>query len=236
MKKLISIIFILLALSLILFAGFETGNSLYSNLTHKLSNDFAIFGNTVTIGPGKTYTTTEIWNGNEHEDGHGNDFGNILQHNTRVITGIYRSGTPTHYIDQTIAATPTTGYMPNKPSKPSGATNGNIGVEYTYSSSTTDSQGGDIYYWFDWGDDNNSGWMGPIESGETIEASHTWSSEDSYQVRVKAKDPEGHESVWSDPLLVSITKSRSISVPLLNFLQKFLQIHPNMFPLLNLLL
>jgi len=99
---------------------------------------------------------------------------------------------------------------PNKPSKPQGSTSGSPGVEYSYTTSTTDPDGDDVMYMFDWGDGTTSGWLGPYDSGETIEAKHTWSTRGSYQVKVKAKDmPHFEDSEWSDSLGVSMPRSRS---------------------------
>jgi len=49
---------------------------------------------------------------------------------------------------------------PEKPSKPDGSSEGIVGVEYTFNTSTTDPEGDDVYYLFDWGDGTNSGWQG----------------------------------------------------------------------------
>ena len=82
-----------------------------------------------------------------------------------------------------------------------------------------------MYYSFDWGDGNNSGWIGPVKSNEIIEVSHNWKNKDSYEIKVKAKDIHGKESKWSDPLSISIIKSKSsksIQFPLFkNFLVHF---------------
>ena len=95
---------------------------------------------------------------------------------------------------------------PNVPSQPSGLTTGYRNVQYIYSTNTTDPDGDDIYYWFDWGDGSNSGWLGPYSSGVTVNASNSWSSFGTYPVKVKAKDVYGAELgvCWSDPLNVTI--------------------------------
>ena len=99
---------------------------------------------------------------------------------------------------------------PNKPSRPSGPSNGVPDTIYEYSSSTTDPEGDDIYYLFDWGDGSNTGWMGPYTSGEIVTASHSWSRKGMFKVKVKAKDADNHESSWSDPLSVSIPRNKNI--------------------------
>jgi parallel beta-helix repeat protein len=123
---------------------------------------------------------------------------------------------------------------PYPPAKPSGPTNGGVGTEYTYTSSTTDPDGDNLYYLFDWGDDTFEDWFGLFESGEEVTASHTWDEQGTYQIRVKAKDIYGVESEWSDPLHVSMPKSKEINFNTL-FL-KFLEQHPRMFPILRHLL
>ena len=183
----------------------------YHNIYHYGFLDFAIFGETITIPAGDTYSLSEIWNGNDHHDGHGDDFGDIISDNIMVITGIYRGNSPTHYIDQTIAASPLSGDSPDKPEKPLGPRSGSVGTVYTYSTSTTDPQNDKIYYFFDWGDGNNTGWIGPIDSGLIIEADHSWEIKDNYNVRVKSKDIKGHESLWSESLSVNIPRYKFLS-------------------------
>ena len=94
---------------------------------------------------------------------------------------------------------------PETPDQPDGPTEGEVGIEYTYSSSTTDPEGHSIYYNFSWGDDTSSGWKGPYISGHEVEMSHTWEEVGTYEVKVKAKDNHGAESNWSEPLDVIIT-------------------------------
>ena len=97
-------------------------------------------------------------------------------------------------------------HAPWPPEQPSGPALGSIDIEYTYSTSTTDEEGDEIWYRWDWGDGTFIE-LGPYASGDTCYASHTWTSPDTYDVRVKAKDGLG-ESLWSDPpLQVSIVIS-----------------------------
>jgi hypothetical protein len=122
-------------------------------------------------------------------------------------------------------------YSPLTPEKPSGLTPGKINVEYSYTTSTTDQQQDQIYYWFDWGDGTNSGWIGSYESGNTADASHTWSKKGSYVIKVKAKDTESHESGWSDPL--PITMPYSYNKLILQFLECLFKRFSNAFPILR---
>ncbi len=97
-----------------------------------------------------------------------------------------------------------TNLPPDTPEKPSGKTSGKINVEYTYSTNTTEPEGDDVYYWFDWGDGTNSGWIGPFASGDPASATHTWTEKGNYEIKVKARDAIGAESAWSEPLPVKM--------------------------------
>jgi hypothetical protein len=60
----------------------------------------------------------------------------------------------------------------------------------------TDVNGDDLYYLVDWGDNTTSGWLGPYASGAEVTATHSWSQQGTYTVKVKAKDIPGDESDW----------------------------------------
>jgi hypothetical protein len=99
---------------------------------------------------------------------------------------------------------------PDKPRRPSGPTSGIAGTSYNYSSSTVDPDGDQIEYLFDWGDGNNSGWLGPYPSGARVNASYTWSRRGTYNIQVKARDyPSRAHSPWSDPLTVTMPKNKN---------------------------
>jgi hypothetical protein len=98
---------------------------------------------------------------------------------------------------------------PEKPSVPSGPPTGKIDVSYTYVSSASDPDGDHLYFLFDWGDGSTSGWLGPYTSGQTVSASQIWQTSGSFEVKSKAKDDQGEESPWSDPLTVTMPKERN---------------------------
>ena len=113
------------------------------------------------------------------------------------------------------------------PEKPTitGQSSGKTGVEYTYHASTTDPNGDQIYYLFDWGNGSNSGWIGPIDSGETANASHIWEEKGNYEIKVKAKDVHGEESPWSDPLPITMPKNKAFN-PFILFLERLMERFP----------
>ncbi|MGB7060975.1 MAG: dockerin type I repeat-containing protein [Candidatus Zixiibacteriota bacterium] len=94
--------------------------------------------------------------------------------------------------------------FPAVPEAPSGPTEGETGIDYDFSTSTTDPEEDSILYWIDWGDGTSSGWLGPYGSDDTCTASNSWSDQETYDVKVKAKDTYDHESDWSEALAISV--------------------------------
>ncbi len=123
---------------------------------------------------------------------------------------------------------------PNKPNTPTGTSSGKLNTPYVYSSSTTDPDGDQVYYQWDWGDGSTSAWLGPYSSGSQINTTHTWTVKSS-SVKIKAKDSAGLESPWSDPLPITMPFSYRPR-PLLQLLETLLERFPHAFPLLRYLL
>jgi hypothetical protein len=103
-------------------------------------------------------------------------------------------------------------YIPKRPFGPKQIEKNKI---YSYFVSTDDVDGDKIYYLFDWGDGTDSGWLGPYESGEKAIATHSWSEEGSYHVKVKVKDEHGVENSWSSILEVRVGNDAP-SVPVIS--------------------
>jgi hypothetical protein len=110
---------------------------------------------------------------------------------------------------------------PETPEKPTGEASGDVGTTYTYTTQTTDVDGDQVYYKWDWGDGNFSDWIGPFDSGVDATAEKSWAVKGDYSVRVKAKDVNGAESDWSDPLTVIMPYKISFIVRLMDLLEKF---------------
>jgi hypothetical protein len=100
---------------------------------------------------------------------------------------------------------------PEVPEPPSGPDKGVFGRNCTFSASTTDVEGDMISYQFDWGNGEMSQWLGPYASGEPVEATYTWMSLGTFEVRVKAKDTYG-ESAWSEAHSIVITEGPRIEI------------------------
>ncbi|MBE3136128.1 MAG: PKD domain-containing protein [Thermoplasmata archaeon] len=102
---------------------------------------------------------------------------------------------------------------PETPQRPEGPTEGVIGVNYTFSTTnTTDPEGEQIFYLWDWGDGNQSGWLGPYTSGATTYANYTWSAAETYNITVKAKDIHDKTSNWSDPLTIHVVDTAILEI------------------------
>jgi hypothetical protein len=97
---------------------------------------------------------------------------------------------------------------PQIPRKPDGPTEGQYDKPYTYSTFSLDPDENHLYYKWDWGDGKISDWIGPHESGEECEATHSWVIKGSYMIKVKTKDEWGIETDWSDPLTIRMKKSK----------------------------
>jgi hypothetical protein len=115
---------------------------------------------------------------------------------------------------------------PEKPSRPTGSASGKTGETYEYTSSSTDPDGDDLYYLFNWDDDTFSEWIGPYAGGEEVTASHSWLEQGDYQIKVKSKDIHGVQSEWSDPLAISMPKNIGIHYSWYWFIQFIMERFP----------
>ena len=111
---------------------------------------------------------------------------------------------PGRYCDHAMELTGVPSKPPEKPETPDGPTEGIVGVEYMFFTSTTDPEGEQVLYWWDWGDGTPGEWTDPSDSGVMVHASHIWNASGDYEVRVKAKDLYDKKSEWSDPLMIHI--------------------------------
>jgi hypothetical protein len=105
---------------------------------------------------------------------------------------------------------------PANPQKPSGPNNGVPLTEFTFTTTTTDPEGDQIFYMWGWGDGTESGWIGPFDSGQTAEASHSWDVIGDYEISVKAKDENGAKSEWSEILMFPVVENTPPSTPILD--------------------
>lgn len=88
-------------------------------------------------------------------------------------------------------------YEPDHVGRPilGGPDTGYINTAYQFSAYSVDSCNHNIQYTFDWGDGTQPTVTGWYSSGQIATATHSWSTEDVYDVKVKAQCTNG---VWSD--------------------------------------
>ncbi|MFW6121390.1 MAG: Ig-like domain-containing protein, partial [Petrotogales bacterium] len=89
---------------------------------------------------------------------------------------------------------------PSKPIILSAPSFGKSETQLNFSAITTDPEGNDVYYMWDWGDGSYSNWLGPFGSGQTIKTNHKWDETGKFEIKVKAKDASHAESYWSKPV------------------------------------
>ena len=87
------------------------------------------------------------------------------------------------------------------------------GEEAEFTFVTKDINGDDVYYYIDWGDGTNSGWVGPYASGEEVMLNHSWTKARAYLIKAKAKDDDG-ESEWKEYVLIIFRERASSSLDL----------------------
>lgn len=125
------------------------------------------------------------------------------------------------------------GNNPPNPPEIRGPSKGKTGTTYTYYFSTTDPEKNNVYYYIDWNDGNTTSWYGPYTSGTEKSLTHTWSSDGTYTIKIKAKDTFSKESDWTT---LTVTMPYSFNKPLPPFLELLCQRFPNASPLLRHLL
>ena len=100
--------------------------------------DYA-FNKDITIDAEDIFTDSTIWNGNQHQDNHGDDFGDIDPGNIKVTMGVINDDNG--YIDETVMAQIGENNPPNKPinpSPPNGAINVDIDADLSWDCSDPD--------------------------------------------------------------------------------------------------
>jgi hypothetical protein len=110
---------------------------------------------------------------------------------------------------------------------------GTFGTPYDYDFTAIDPDGDKIKeYYVEWGDGHVDTYTGPFESGETITGTHTWAKEGKYTISARATDENDLQGA-AGTLDITMPKSKTIQLPLI---VRFLQNHPNIFPILRQLL
>jgi hypothetical protein len=125
----------------------------------------------------------------------------------------------------------TFGFINEIPSNPviDGPSYGKPNVEYDYNITSYDENNDELFYEIEWNHFDNES-IGPYSSGETVTVKHMWLEQGNYTIRVKAIDTHGGQSDWGT-LDVSMSKIKAACIN--NFILRFLQNHPHLFPILQ---
>jgi parallel beta-helix repeat protein len=106
-----------------------------------------------------------------------------------------------------------------------GPSSGKTGEKYDFTFSATDPDNDNIYFYIDWGNDNYEEWIGPYNSDEEVDFSHTWSKDGTYIIKAKVKDTYDLESNL-ESLVLNMQKNKIKN----NFLMNLLRIIQDFFP------
>jgi C1A family cysteine protease len=80
-----------------------------------------------------------------------------------------------------------------------------IGEEYTFTASTPETDGEAYYWFFDWGDGSDSGWIGPYGPDDTVSVSHIWNKRGEVNIRVRYTE----DGIYSDYNTVNLPVQKS---------------------------
>jgi len=173
-----------------------------------LQYHYAMIGNyginqNINVGASSTETYTNTWT---------SPYSDITMGNIKGIASVFSNS----YTDETATANP---QLPNSdppttPSQPAGPSSGIVGIPNTFSTSSTEPNGDSIRYGWDWDNDNDVDyWTDYYSSGATAYVDHTWNSPGNYNIKVKAEDLFGTQSVWSSSKSIQITTGSPPNTP-----------------------
>jgi len=124
-------------------------------------------------------------------------------------------------------------YFSNPPNQPTinGPASGKINEPLSYSFVSTDPDNDPLFYFVDWGDSANTGWVGPYASNEHVNLSHTWTEKGTYVLKAKVADIYSADSDWAT-LSVTLPQTSNAFEPH-SFLSWLLARFPHAFPILQ---
>jgi hypothetical protein len=159
-------------------------------------------GNWSVIATGLDNTGLYVWNTTVVPDG--------TEYLVRVSATDEANNTGSDVSDNTFTINNNQNFPPLSPVV-QGLSDGGNGIPFNFTATTTDPEGDQIYYLFDWGNGNDSGWLGPVNSSTPVTATYIWSDDGQYTVRVKAKDIYEGEGAWSVDHPMSIAEQVNFS-------------------------
>ncbi len=113
---------------------------------------------------------------------------------------------------------------PNEPSI-DGPKEGKTATYYDFTFVSADPEGVPIWYFIEWREGQDTGWIGPYPSGKQIMLQYEWMETGKYTIKCKAKDPYDAESEWSE-FEITIPRNKQMYFSMFNWFLK-------MFPFLE---
>jgi outer membrane protein assembly factor BamB len=161
---------------------------------------YAIVGQPVQF-KGNVYTGVEpyewLWNfGDGYTSEDQNPIHTFIAAGNYAVTLIVTDSEGNISNDTSLAKIQATNKPPNKPNI-SGFQYPELDYPYNYHFISTDSEENPVWYYVDWDDGTNNGWLGPCSSGKKITLKHAWHKEKVFIIKAKAKDIFGNESEWA---------------------------------------
>jgi len=92
---------------------------------------------------------------------------------------------------------------PATPETLAGPASGQCNISYDFSVNTSDPEGDDVRYIFDWGDGNGTT-TALFPSDQTVDISYCWLRGGTFSVKVMAEDENEQTSGWSEPCEITI--------------------------------
>jgi hypothetical protein len=130
----------------------------------------------------------------------------VLSSNCLVRVRNAADGSPSDISNRIFSISSSDAETVSTPSQPSGVAIGLKNISYYFSTGgSTSNLGHTVQYRFDWDDGTDSGWL----TEGTKQASHSWSANNNYHVRVMARCviDTSVESLWSDTHVLIISDS-----------------------------
>ena len=100
---------------------------------------------------------------------------------------------------------------PQTPAPVQGLAQGYAGKILSYTATSKDPDGDQLFFTFDWGDGATTKTL--LSASFTGRANHIWKEKGTYKVKAMATDSQGASSGWSEPFSVSISGSSTVNSP-----------------------
>ncbi len=116
-------------------------------------------------------------------------------------------GSASLQVDVNIVNNESVNSAPITPEAPAGPLTGTATFPYPFTAKAFDPDDDPLYYMFDWGDSQQSDWLGPFAAGEDGMGTHSWATFGTYEVKTRVKDTQGAESAWSPVATIELGKA-----------------------------